>query len=58
MTESIGAEGVVVRLAQRIAQLEVDLAVAQSQLDARHRAEDDGYGIEAVPDMPPKGEDK
>ena len=77
MNESIGAEGVIVRLANRIAQLEVNLAIALSRIEDRPSAEgmsvdadelaqmtadDDGFapgwGIEAVPDMPPKGEDK
>ena len=66
MIESIGAEGVIVRLANRIAQLEVNLAVAQSQLEDEHPteeelagmlADDDGFSIAAVPDVPPKGEE-
>ena len=67
MIESIGAEGDSVRLANRIAQLEVNLAVAQSQLEDGHPteeelanmyADDDGFSIAAVPDVPPKGEDE
>ena len=73
MIESIGAEGVIVRLANRIAQLEVNLAVAQPQLEdelpegrsgvgngeelAGMLADDDGFSIAAVPDVPPKGEE-